>query len=422
MGYQDPFTLGRRFDLSVQFARFSLSFPDETSQDSYDLKIRASGPALRRLRHQFGLRFAQFTLGSDLDGFVPFLTPFIGERFRTHRLEWALGFDGPDRSAFATRGTSALVRTELVGSFLGGDIELVGAGGQISHVLPLDQGRRHLIALSGRARAVWPFGPTETVGLPRFERLFLGGENDMRGFPVRGVRPRSDGVGGGGDRLVYGGGEYQYVAHSRFRVVGFFDLGNVYATDFEGERAANASLRRRRRSAGSHPRLERSLPLRIRLQSRSLARGVAGEVLSELVRAVLIARPYACIGCPAEFLHQTGPGRPRVAETIRELVLRMARENSSWGYTRICGALRNLGHDVGRNTVKRILAEHGNRAGTRDASYLIHDRDPAVFCVVPARATATIGMPSSQACLSLSRSSFGTLRGREFPSVDAIAL
>jgi len=29
------------------------------------------------------------------------------------------------------------------------------------------------------------------------------------------------------------------------------------------------------------------------------------------------------------------------------------------GYMRICGALRNLGHDVGRNTVKRILADHG---------------------------------------------------------------
>ena len=46
-------------------------------------------------------------------------------------------------------------------------------------------------------------------------------------------------------------------------------------------------------------------------------------------------------------------------ETIRALVVRMATENSTWGYTRICGALRNLGHDLGRNTVKRILAEHG---------------------------------------------------------------
>ena len=44
-----------------------------------------------------------------------------------------------------------------------------------------------------------------------------------------------------------------------------------------------------------------------------------------------------------------GPGRPRVAETIRDLVVRMATENSTWGYTRICGALRNLGHDVGES-------------------------------------------------------------------------
>ena len=42
------------------------------------------------------------------------------------------------------------------------------------------------------------------------------------------------------------------------------------------------------------------------------------------------------------------PGRPRVMETIRELVLTMAKENSSWGYTRICGALANMGHEVGR--------------------------------------------------------------------------
>ena len=48
-------------------------------------------------------------------------------------------------------------------------------------------------------------------------------------------------------------------------------------------------------------------------------------------------------------------------ETIRELVLTMAKENSSWGlglYEDLW-ALANMGHEVGRNTVKRILAEHG---------------------------------------------------------------
>ncbi len=54
-----------------------------------------------------------------------------------------------------------------------------------------------------------------------------------------------------------------------------------------------------------------------------------------------------------------GPGRPRVAQEITELVLRMARENTSWGYDRIQGALANLGHVIAPNTVKNILKRHG---------------------------------------------------------------
>ncbi len=53
------------------------------------------------------------------------------------------------------------------------------------------------------------------------------------------------------------------------------------------------------------------------------------------------------------------PGRPKTAAEIERLILRMARGNSRWGYTRIRGALRNLGHEIGRNTLKRILVENG---------------------------------------------------------------
>ena len=52
-------------------------------------------------------------------------------------------------------------------------------------------------------------------------------------------------------------------------------------------------------------------------------------------------------------------GRPKIPVDIERLVLRMARDNPRWGYTRIRGALRNLGHAIGRNTIKRILLENG---------------------------------------------------------------
>lgn len=51
--------------------------------------------------------------------------------------------------------------------------------------------------------------------------------------------------------------------------------------------------------------------------------------------------------------------RPASRESKVQQLLAMARQNPSWGYTRLRGALHNLGYELGRSTIQRILKEHG---------------------------------------------------------------
>jgi putative transposase len=52
-------------------------------------------------------------------------------------------------------------------------------------------------------------------------------------------------------------------------------------------------------------------------------------------------------------------GRPTIDPDVRELVLRMAKDNPRWGYVRIQGECRKLGIQVGASTIKRLLLREG---------------------------------------------------------------
>jgi len=59
------------------------------------------------------------------------------------------------------------------------------------------------------------------------------------------------------------------------------------------------------------------------------------------------------------FADRRGVGRPAIMRYISELIVRMAQDNPTWGYTRIQGALANLSHKVGRGTIANVLKRNG---------------------------------------------------------------
>jgi hypothetical protein len=56
---------------------------------------------------------------------------------------------------------------------------------------------------------------------------------------------------------------------------------------------------------------------------------------------------------------RTARGRPRIDKELEDLVVRMARENRSWGYDRMVGAWSNLGYPISDQTVGNIWKRHG---------------------------------------------------------------
>jgi len=118
---------------------------------------------------------------------------------------------------------------------------------------------------------------------------------------------------------------------------------------FEENRILRARLRSRIRFTDEE---RRRLAVHGHLVGRRRLRQVATIVTPDTIlrwHRQLIARKWTYVSRSC---------RRGVLKEIQHLVVRMADENPTWGYTRIQGALKNVGHRVGRSTIARILKAH----------------------------------------------------------------
>src|SRR6516162_9694779 len=98
---------------------------------------------------------------------------------------------------------------------------------------------------------------------------------------------------------------------------------------------------------------------RLATKAKGVGRKLLREVATIVTPETLLAWHRRLIAQKYDGSGKRGRGRPRKSEEIEDLVVRLAKENGSWGYRRIQGALSNLGHEVGRGTIAEMLARHG---------------------------------------------------------------
>ena len=140
-------------------------------------------------------------------------------------------------------------------------------------------------------------------------------------------------------------------------------LGSITASVDEEIRLRNAYL------AVENRLLRQQLPSRMQLcDSDRKALAEIGKQLGRkaLAEVATIAQPDTILAWYRTLVVQQceyaqprkSAGRPPIAQEIEDVVVRMARENRSWGYDRIAGAAKNLGYAMSDQTVGNILKRH----------------------------------------------------------------
>ncbi|MFT4515235.1 MAG: putative transposase [Planctomycetota bacterium] len=107
------------------------------------------------------------------------------------------------------------------------------------------------------------------------------------------------------------------------------------------------------------PRLNDEQRRRLAAKDKPLGRRLLDKVAAIVTPDTIMRWHRRLIAEHHTYPHKTRLGRPGLMKAIRELIVRMETENSGWGYLRIRGELKKVGHPVAKTTIATTLKSNG---------------------------------------------------------------
>jgi outer membrane protein insertion porin family len=163
-------------------------------------------------------------LGAGYSSYNPLLFGDLGRR-RESRITPNLVYNTVDNPFTPRSGMRHTATVMLAGGPLGGTVSYYRP--TLEGVVYQPIGRKMALGLRGEAALIKPFG--DTRALPWYQRYFLGGETQVRGYPIRSISPvNSRNVPVGGNKFVLFNAEYYFDVFGPLRALLFFDAGQAY--------------------------------------------------------------------------------------------------------------------------------------------------------------------------------------------------
>ncbi|MBC8189039.1 MAG: outer membrane protein assembly factor BamA [Puniceicoccaceae bacterium] len=173
--------------------------------------------------------------------------------------------DNRETLVFTRKGNRSSLEFEYAG--IGGDVNYYKMEGRTAHFVPTFDTLDQSLSIVARVGSISPFGKSNEV--PFYDRFYLGGPDNLRGFDYREVGPRDDdptandeAVGGNSYSLI--SFEYGFRIAEPLGLVVFYDWGFVNESDFDfnmSEYADNWGVGARIMLMGSPLKLDLGIPI-----------------------------------------------------------------------------------------------------------------------------------------------------------------